>query len=147
MRKMISVHLFACLLTFIALACTSKKEHHDHHDSGASADWQEMDAFHTVMAESFHPYKDSMNLQPAKEYASKLAESAEKWADAPLPAKVDNEQVKAQLQELKEQTATFARIAASGDDQVVGESLTKLHDLFHELQETWYAGAGERHEH
>ena len=107
-----------------------------------------MDEFHLVMAESFHPYKDSLDLKPAKANAAALATAAGKWADAPVPEKVNNDNVKAKLQQLRSETAAFAEIVKSGDDKAIGESLTKLHDLFHEIQEAWYGGEeGEEHHH
>ena len=96
-----------------------------------------------VMAESFHPFKDSADLEPAKASAAAMAAAAEKWRSSPLPKKVDNEETKAKLQQLERSAAAFVETATTGDDKVIGESLTKLHDLFHELQEAWYEGHGD----
>jgi hypothetical protein len=140
------------VLLFVALAagCTTKKEHHDHRDDDSIStenSWKEMDTFHAIMAESFHPYNDSANLEPAKANARAMAAEAVKWLDAPLPKKVDNQHVKMKLQQLQLDAATFAEISGSADDRTVGESLTKLHDLFHELQEAWYTGDDEHEDH
>jgi hypothetical protein len=141
---------FAALMV-IASSCSSKKEGaevHDHEhsaESSAADAWKEMDEFHMVMAESFHPYKDSANLEPAKSKAAEMASSAAKWAGSPLPEKVNNEEVKSKLDQLKNGTAEFAEQVRSGDDEAIGESLTALHDLFHELQETWYGGGHHHH--
>ena len=144
--------LFAlCLLT---IACSSKQEHHDEHhaeagDSGVVEEkWTEMDEFHTVMAQSFHPFKDNGDLAPAKAKAGDLAAAAQKWVAATLPEKVNNEGTKAKLEHLSQGTTAFVETVKSGDDKAIGDSLTKLHDLFHELQESWYAGGhGDHHEH
>ena len=56
-----------------------------------------MDDFHMVMAESFHPYKDSANLKPAKEKAPELAASASAWKDSAFPEGVSKEKVKDKL--------------------------------------------------
>lgn len=143
--KTILIQILTILL--LNIACSSKKEHHEtgeHHNadsSNASHDkWAEMDAFHSLMAESFHPYKDSANLEPAKMLASQMAQAAEQWSKAPLPEKVNNDDVKSRLQKLQEETAAFSQIASNADDKTIGDSLTKLHDLFHELQEAWYSG-------
>jgi hypothetical protein len=110
-------------------------------------EWKEMDDFHSLMAESFHPYKDSMNLAPAKLYADSMKTSADQWRNAPLPEKVNNDEVKAKLKGLTEETAAFAEIAKTGDDKTVGEALTKLHDRFHEIQGLWYGAKDHGHEH
>ena len=148
--------LTTTLIAVIALGwmgCSSKKaeEHtHDEHakdTAAAEEDWKEMDAFHTIMAEAFHPFKDSANLAPAKVQAEALANSAAAWQAAPLPAKVDNEEVKTKLETLKSGTAAFVETVKAGNDEAIGKSLTQLHDQFHELQEAWYAGHDHEHHH
>lgn len=138
------IHFFLFIIFGLAVACTARKEHHENHETNDSATsddtWKEMDEFHMVMAESFHPYKDSADLGPARTKAALLSAAAEKWLNAPLPEKVNNEQVKNRLRQLQIDAQAFVEIAKTGDDKVAGESLTKLHDLFHELQETWYGG-------
>lgn len=129
-------------LIIIVAACSTKKEDQgsdDHHHEVAREDWKEMDDFHMIMAEAFHPYKDSSNLEPAKQNAPSLVAAAEKWSQAPLPEKFEeDDEIKFKLNQLKVDASTFAEIVQTGDDKAVGESLTKLHDLFHALQESWY---------
>lgn len=106
--------------------------------SAESADWTMMDEFHIVMAEAFHPYKDSANLQPAKELAGEMATVAEKWAEAPLPEQVNNETVKSKIDQLNNGVKEFRETVQSGSDADIGNQLNELHDLFHELQDAWY---------
>lgn len=128
----------------LAIACSGKK---DAADAAADSDeWPEMDEFHMVMAESFHPYKDSSNIEPAKANAAEMARVAEKWANAALPEKVNNDEIKANLAQLKTGTTAFIEIAQSGDTTKIGVALTDLHDQFHKLQEAWYAGGKEHHD-
>lgn len=101
-------------------------------------DWTMMDEFHIVMAESFHPYKDSANLQPARELAAQMAAVADKWAKSELPAQVNKETVKAKIDQLNAGTKEFQETAQSGTDDIVGQKLNELHDLFHEIQDAWY---------
>ena len=106
-----------------------------------------MDDFHMIMAESFHPFRDSADLGPAKANADAMVVAAETWLNAPIPEKVNNDEIKGKLQELKDETVAFAMISKTNDDAATGVSLTKLHDLFHGLQEEWYGGHEEHHEH
>ena len=129
----------------LAIACSGKKDSAE--EVANNDEWPEMDEFHMVMAESFHPYKDSSNMEPAKANAAEMARVAEKWANAPLPEKVNNDEVKADLAKLKEGTAAFIQIAQSGDTTKIAESLTSLHDAFHKLQEGWYGAGKEGNEH
>ena len=129
------------------LSCSGKKEeHHEEVTATESDEWEDLDSFHMIMAESFHPYMDSGNLVPAKENAAAMEELASKWANAPLPDKVNNEHVKQLLSELKHSTANFKIMIPDAPDDVLGDSLSSLHDLFHGIQESWYKNE-EHHEH
>ena len=98
-----------------------------------------------IMAEAFHPFKDSANLVPAKKMAEEMATEADKWASAPLPAKVNTEEVREELQKLKTDTRALADLIKSGaEDAAIGSSLNALHDSFHEIMEAWH-GEGEEH--
>lgn len=131
------------------LSCTSKTETTETTESASSdsGEWKEMDSFHMIMAEAFHPYKDSTNFAPAKKLAEEMATEAEKWAVAELPEKVNTDAVKEDLQKLKKDTRALADLIKSGaDDAVIGSSLNALHDSFHSIMEAWHGG-GDKHEH
>lgn len=127
------------------LSCTQKKETHHEHKEDAN-EWAEMDEFHMMMAESFHPFMDSGNVEPAKQNAAAMEELATKWAQSSLPEKVDHDEMKRKLNALKVSTANFKTLAEQNDNSVLGDSLTRLHDLYHSIQEAWY-GSGEHHAH
>ena len=106
MIKNLTQTLFTALFFALLIACGTKKEttatETATDSTSADADeWKAMDDFHMIMAESFHPFKDSANLAPAKAKAAELAASAEQWLATPLPEKVNNENVKAKLETLK----------------------------------------------
>lgn len=144
--KKLTLYASVVFMTLLAVACGEKKN-----ESVANNDeWPEMDEFHMIMADSFHPFKDSANLEPAKANAAEMAKVAEKWANSPLPEKVDNDSTKTNLTQLKNDANSFIQIAQSGDSVKIGESLTALHDQFHKLQESWYGGhkkEGDGHKH
>jgi hypothetical protein len=101
-------------------------------------EWVEMDSFHTILAEAFYPYKDSANLEPAKRLAEEMAVEAETWASASLPPKVNNAEMKAQLNKLKADTRALAEMIKGGaSDEVIGTSLQALHNSFHSIMEVW----------
>jgi hypothetical protein len=136
-----------CFLFIGLWACTTKPETTSTTDAD-SDDWKDMDSFHMIMAEAFHPYKDSSNLAPVKKLAEEMAVEADKWSVAALPEKVDNEQVKESLQKLKTDTRALADLIKSGaDDAAIGSSLNSLHDSFHSIMEAWHGGGKEEHEH
>lgn len=139
MKKLTAYANIFAIAVIAFSACTSKK-------AGAAREWKEMDDFHMVMAETFHPYKDSADLGPVRAKAAELTSSAEKWATAPLPEKVDNDEMRTRLQQLRSEAEALEDIVAAGTDQEIGAQLTRVHDLFHSIQETWYS-EGENHEH
>jgi hypothetical protein len=138
------------ILILVAYACGSKNEHHDH-DNASAKEWKEMDEFHMVMAEAFHPYKDSLNLQPAKEKAAELAAAARAWRESAAPEGDDVAGIESQLNDLVRLSEEFSAEVSSGSDEAIAGKLTAVHDLFHELQNDFYGGAaaehGDDHEH
>ncbi|HYC87482.1 MAG TPA: hypothetical protein VEB86_19750 [Chryseosolibacter sp.] len=119
--RSIQISMAAALLSGALFYCKSKEE-------TASNDWKEMDDFHMVMAETFHPYKDSSDLVPVKTKAADLRASADAWASAPLPEKVNNDEMKAHLEELRSETAALEDLVKNGNDTEIGDQLTKVHD-------------------
>ena len=142
MLKLRILCAIACALSIAFTACTSKKDG-AHDATGGDAEWKPMDDFHMIMAESFHPFRDSADLAPAIANAESMAAAAEKWLNSPIPEKVNNDEVKAKLQELNDQAVSFVTISKGSDQNAIGESLTHMHDLFHSLQEEWYSDHGE----
>jgi hypothetical protein len=141
--KLHSILVSVAVVSVVAFACSSPKSS----ESTDADEWKEMDEFHMVMADVFHPLKDSGNLQPIRTQAEDLAASAATWADAKLPAKVDNDDVRKQLADLKAGTRELAdQVKLQAADAVVGSKLTELHDQFHKLQEAWYHEEG-HHQH
>ena len=145
MRTQQLIKVIVIMISMLSLSCGSKKEDHTNADSNT---WKEMDDFHMVMAETFHPYKDSSDLAPVKSKASELVASADKWSSSPLPEKVNTDEMKEGLQKLKSETEVLADLVQAGGDDAIGSQLKKVHDLFHEIQEMWYGGGkGHEHEH
>lgn len=126
------------LLLITTWACSPKTESTQEQNEAETIEWKGMDDFHMLMAESFHPFRDSANVEPVKQYASEMVVSVNSWIEQELPPKVDNDEVKQTLKELQDGAIALADLVEVGDDQAIGESLTSLHDTFHQLQEAWY---------
>lgn len=129
------------LVTVMAVVCLSCGSGSGKSDEGVR-DWAEMDAYHMLMAEAFHPYMDSSNLEPAKKLAPQLLEDAKEWESSKLPSRVNNETTKASLRRLTTLAEKLNQDIQSADDSAIGSSLDSLHEVFHELQNHWYAAAG-----
>src|SRR5258708_27689575 len=110
-----------CILFFV-WACSKKAETTS--AEASSDEWPEMELFHSIIAEAFHPFKDSANLAPAKKLAEAMAVEAVKGETGPLPVEVNTEKVKGQLEKLKKDTRTLTDQIKGGDkDQNIGASL------------------------
>jgi hypothetical protein len=133
------------LLSVVLINCGKKSTNEEGLGKNAQ-EWKEMDEFHMVMAEAFHPYKDSSDLKPARELSGELLAAASRWKNAPLPEKVDNDRTKQKLEDLAKLAARFDDEVKSDNPEVIGQTLTDLHDLFHDLQNEWY-GAGKDEDH
>jgi hypothetical protein len=143
MNRNTFIKSLAVAVLVINMAC--HKSHDDKKDEESKI-WKEMDEFHMVMAETFHPYKDSADLAPVKAKIKDLVAAADKWSQSELPEKVENDEMKSKLQQLKGETEALADIVEINNDAAIGDQLTKVHNLFHKIQEMWY-GKGEHHQH
>jgi hypothetical protein len=134
-------------LTCVVLlaACGAKKETAE----TELKEWKEMDAYHLIMAEAFHPYKDSGNLVPARNLIKDLTDEANKWAAAPLPENVNTDETKALIKSLIEDAGVMNTQNTEGvADSVFAQTLVRLHNNFHKIQEQWHGGGKkEGHEH
>jgi hypothetical protein len=131
---------FIILLAIIVSACGSKQVAEED-----DVEWKEMDEFHTIMADVYHPLKDSSNVAPIKSGAGDLAASAARWAQSPLPKKVDNEETKELLSQLEDGTQDLAEKVGTATDEEIAAQLTSLHDTFHSIMEKWHSSGKEEH--
>jgi len=128
-------------------SCSPKEKTESNEQQPDENEWVEMDSFHMIMSEAFHPYKDSANLEPVKRLAEEMAQEAEKWASASLPEKVKSDEMKASLNKLKADTRALAEMIKDGaSDEEIGTTLQALHDSFHSIMGAWN-NEGMDHEH
>lgn len=129
-----SILSIAVLVTLAS--CTGGKE------QGAEG-WPELDAYHDVMAGSYHPVADSNNMEPARRLASRLDSSAQVLFASKADA--NDTSVLELLTTLRDSSAAFnTKVKANLPDSILRPSLTRLHHVFHELMES---GGGEMKHH
>lgn len=138
------IFILAACWGLVWVSCTG---HKSESVTTETEEWPQMDEFHLIMAESFHPFKDSGNLEPARRLAAEMAAQAAKWATSSLPEKVNTPEVSEKISRLKSETEAFAALVQSGSDAELAEKLNYLHDLFHEIQEAWYGKGKHHHQH
>jgi hypothetical protein len=145
--------LFVALIAFISFSCSEKSKEHEEGTAEDDIEWKEMDEFHTIMADVYHPLKDSNDLAPIKKESGNFSAAATTWAQAKLPSKVDNEETKQLLAQLEDGAQALDKMVKEGSaDEEIAAKLTSLHDTFHSIMEKWHKagkedGAEEHHDH
>jgi hypothetical protein len=119
--KKIFVLLFAVFVAF-SLNAQSKK-------------WKEMEDFHSVMSQTFHPAEEGQ-LGPIKSRSQEMEEKALAWYRSDAPEGFDKGKVKAPLKKLSKGAKELNKLVkANASDAVLKEKLSALHDAFHEIME------------
>lgn len=94
-----------------------------------------MQAFHEVMAKTFHPAENG-NLQPTKDNAGLLVAKAKAWKASKVPAGYNAKAVKPILDKLVAKcTAIQEGIAQNKSDDELKAMISEAHDTFHEIME------------
>ena len=100
---------------------------HAMHSSG----WAELDAFHMVMMETWHPAKKTGDLAPIRARAAEMVAAAETWAKSTPPKKCAGEETATTVAKVvTDARALAALVEQNGADDEVKASLSGLHDTF-----------------
>lgn len=105
--------------------------------------WKALDAYHTVMAASWHPAKDRNDLAPFRAKATELVTAARALTAEPVPAACGGPARTAQVEALVRASEEAAKLAARRDvaDAPLKAALKTAHDRFHAVEE----GCGGQH--
>jgi hypothetical protein len=125
----INMNKFVCLL-IAAFALTVSVNAQE-----KKAAWKEMNDFHTVMSETFHPAEEG-HLDPIKKRSQEMVDKAVAWQGSTAPAGYDKKQVDASLKKLvKGAKELHKMVKAKAADNALKEKLSGLHEVFHEIME------------
>lgn len=103
--------------------------------SAQKGDWKEMHAFHAIMSKTFHPAENG-NLQPTKDSAAVLVQTAKEWKASPIPKGYKKNETAQALDELVKQCdAVKAAVEAKKTDDELKEIISVAHDIFHRITE------------
>jgi superoxide dismutase len=96
--------------------------------------WTELNVFHQVMAETFHPSEDG-NLKPIRERSGEFLAKAKALQNGTIPPSFNTPEIKKSIDDLvKGATALNQMILKKADDKSVAKKLDELHDVFHTIQ-------------
>jgi hypothetical protein len=124
MKKIISLLI---VVTAIAVSVPAQVQE--------KAKWNEMEAFHEVMAKTFHPAEEG-KLEPIRSRSQEMLEKAIAWQRSAAPEGYDQDAVKKTLKKLvKEAKEVDKLVQKNAGDNEIKEELSELHDIFHEIME------------
>ena len=120
--KKIACLLLAVLVLVTAVNAQSKK-------------WKEMDEFHTIMSETYHPAEEG-KLEPIKSRSQEMVDKAMAWVRSTAPEGYDKRSVNISLKELLRGAKELnGLVKANASDKEITDKLSKLHDVFHTIME------------
>ena len=101
----------------------------------AMSPWKELDEFHMLVMDTWHPAKEKNDMKPTREKANDLVKSARKLAASPAPAGCDSPKLK----EAAAGMPTYAQnvsdlVAKKADDAALKAALKTMHDKFEVIE-------------
>jgi hypothetical protein len=100
-----------------------------------SKKWKEMDEFHTIMSETFHPAEEG-KLEPIKSRSPEMVDKAMAWVRSTAPEGYDKKAVNVSLKELLRGAKELnGLVKANATDKAITDKLSSLHDTFHTIME------------
>jgi hypothetical protein len=126
--------LFAAgLLVFSCNSSSTSTASADVSAEQVAKDWEDAkEAFHTVMAGTFHPAEEG-DLAPLKEKYDQLADVSSKWAKLPMPANEEGKGLDKLLNKLSDESTAIGKVVQGGNDEDMKNAIFALHDVFHEI--------------
>ena len=122
-----------------ALAQSAASDHH------AASGWKELDAYHELMAASWHPAKNN-DLKPARMKADSLAASARTWAASKVPTACDTKPIKDAIADVVTGSAKVAQLAtAKASDADLRAALHDVHERFEVVEKGCKPGHAGHH--
>jgi hypothetical protein len=113
----------------------------DHHAAGSG--WKELDAFHHVMADTWHPIVQSNDLKVIRAMAPELAKAAEAWSAAKVPAACDKKEIRDAIAAVVSKSKDVAQLVAKqASDADVKAALRDTHDRFEVVEHGCHPSKG-----
>lgn len=139
-------HLILALLAISLVSCAKKEETKPQVIESQKPvpkldEWAEMEVFHNVMAETFHPMEEG-EMKPILTRAQEMAEKAKAWQKSTLPARYEpvKDSVNFYLSKLVDESQALAdMVAKKAKEDDIKKSLTALHDRYHTVSDFCYA--------
>jgi len=109
----------------------AKQEHSMQDMKHAMSPWKELDAFHMLVMETWHPAKDKGDMKATRAKSADLLASAKALAASSAPKGCDSPKVKDAVKGLPAEAQIVAdHVTKKSDDATLKAALKSLHDKF-----------------
>lgn len=99
------------------------------------AAWKELDDYHAVMSQTFHPAENG-DLKPLFKNAAELASKAMILKNAEIPTAYQKDGVAASIKSLEKESKALAKMVKKNkSEEELKKAIFALHDRFHEVME------------
>ena len=101
------------------------------HATATATGWKELDAFHTLLAGTWHPVEKSKDFKPIRMQAADLADAAQALNAAKAPKQCDGKSVRDARAAISLGTRTLAnQVVRKASDADVRKALQTIHTRF-----------------
>ncbi|MEO8619687.1 MAG: hypothetical protein ABI625_01405 [bacterium] len=102
-----------------------------HESHQATSGWKELDAFHSLLAGTWHPIETSKDFKPIRMQAADLADAAQALAASKIPNACNTKPIREALPALAVGTRTLAsQVVRKASDAEVTKALKAIHTRF-----------------
>ena len=96
--------------------------------------WVELNNFHEVMGQTFHPSQDG-NLKPIRERSGELLARAKALQNGQIPASFNTAEIKKSITRLVTEAGFLNQLVIKkADDKTIVKKLGELHEIFHSIK-------------
>jgi len=132
------IRLVATAVLAIASPLAAQDHGSDHH---AMSGWKELDAFHALLATTWHPV-GSGDFKPIRAKADSLAQAAKAWSESTVPAACDTEPLKAAIKDAASGAAKVRELVGKGaTDADLKAALHEVHERFEVVEKGCKVGS------
>jgi hypothetical protein len=119
-----------------AKADKAHKAKMDHGSDHAISGWKELDDYHMLMMQTWHPIKDKHDVGPARAKARHMVVAAKLLAKSTGPKGCDNPGLRNAAEQLVGETEAVATLVdRKANDDAISARMKTLHDKFEVLEE------------
>jgi uncharacterized protein involved in copper resistance len=101
----------------------------------AASGWKELDSYHMLMMQTYHPIKEKGDVAPIRARSTEMVAAAKLVAASKAPARCDTPALRKAAAGLVGETQRVANLVAKkGSDKALVTAMTTLHDRFEVLE-------------